>query len=187
MKKNLMIFVAVLFAVLAVPAAYGFVTHGSNYFSITDNTNYQMTGVIASGGNMLLSDAVNYKLSMVVGQPVIGHVEGGIYKMDLGFFFGGISQRMIPIMLSGTLTYGNGTAVANSEIKAVISYNATGESYEGSDVSDANGYFEITVYVPDYFMTYEFLLQLFVVGDVEAMYSCIYCPSTGYCTSSGCA
>ncbi len=185
MKKDMIIFFSLVFIFLVIPIAYGITTHGSNYFVITDNVNYQIRGVIAGGGQMDLS-GTNINAQIIVGQPVIGKTSNANYDLYLGFFFGGGAGgiSLTTIDLSGTLTYANGTAVSNADVRGIVSYGA--ESYEDTTTTDANGYFELSIVVPEYFLNYEFLLQIFVIGEVDALFECIYCPATGMCTATGC-
>ena len=185
MKKDIIIVFSLVFIFLIIPIAYGIVTHGSNYFVITDNVNYQMRGVISGGGEMGLSGG-SFNAQIIVGQPMIGQVSNSNYTLYLGFFFGGVSQAidMTTIDLAGTLTYANGTPVSNADVRGIVSYGS--ESYEDTTTTDANGYFELSIVVPQYFLNYEFLLQIFVVGEVDALFECIYCPADGTCTATGC-
>lgn len=183
MKKDILIFSVIAFAILSIPLAYGFIQHGSNYFSVTDNINYRMSGVIAGGGNMFLS-GTGYNMSAVISQPVIGKVSGGPYNMSLGFFFGEISERWTSITINGNLKYANGTAVSNSEVRATVSYLS--ESYYATNRTDSTGYFNLTIPVPDYFMKYKFTMEIYVIGDIEAVYRCYYCPATNKCSPTQC-
>ncbi len=177
-----------IFVLMMIPLAHAVITYGSNHFTISDNVNYVMSGVIATGGDMTLTGE-GYKASVVVGQPAIGHVESDGYLMDLGFFFGEIGTDMTTIRINGNLRYNNGLIVSDADVRGVVSKDS--EVYEDSTTTDENGYFELSIAVPEYFMTYDFKLQVFVTGEIESMYECYYCPDPdspdyGSCSSNSC-
>ena len=171
MYKNLILMFLLIFSLsLAISSAF-----------ITSNLNYKMRGEITTGGSVNLTNLTGGYLSKVaVGQPVVGTVSGGNYKICFGVFCTGTFEPQYNINFTGVLTYSNGTIVKNAPVIINIKYPPTGTptlQFEGTNRTDVNGYFFVKIKnLPEILFVPPKILRvdINVVGDIEAQYTCFY-------------
>ena len=166
MKTKLLLTTVILAFSLLLVISYAFL--------ITDG--YKIRGVI-SGGGLALQDS-SYKSKVVIGQPVIGRISGGNYKICLGFLCTGAFDPPYSINLTGTLYYTNGTAVTNTDIKAEVYYNDN-KVGEETDTTDGLGIFYVEIKnLPEYLFIplpgKNLDIKIYVYGEVDAVHECTY-------------
>jgi hypothetical protein len=170
MKEKFFILILILTIFLAT-SAYAFTA---------SNPNYQIQGIISDGGNNTLQGG-NYRLHVIIGQPVVGiGANTNNYGLCLGMLCWDIFWPSNQINLKGQLFYENGTVVSNSDI--IVNATYKGSQWKQSNKTDNNGNFFVRVNnIPAYLRYRQFKVQIFARGDVDALYECLYNPTTEKC------
>lgn len=174
MKKKLAFACLLIFSLLLVITS-----------AFTIQGNQKITGVISDGGGISITGGT-FKSHVVVGQPVIGEVTSVNYKICFGVFCTKTFQTQYYINIEGQLKYNNGMLVKNSPVEVTIKYQSS--QFKLINTTDDSGYFFIRfINLPEYL----FLpppgkileIEIYVIGEVEAIHECIYYPSTEKCIS----
>jgi len=163
---------AVIFSLfLSVSAAYA--------FSVTDGGKYIVEGVITEGGGN--SSGTGYMAIGASGQPAIGWITGGPYKMCLGAFCTYMFEPGYSVRLSGKLKYGDSRAVSSSDAWVEVDY-MTNRFIGGKNKTDSSGNFNARVAIPEYFYDKNFDIKIYASGEVESVYECSYNQATDRCS-----
>lgn len=160
--------VAILFIITLTPST----AFESKSFS------YRLTGFLTEGGNTTSSSS--YISTYSFGQPATGWASGSTYKVCLGMYCTGAFEADYQIPISGNLKYLNGSAVSNSEVKAVINYKD--HNFDRIVLTDHEGNFNVIVKVPEFIHDKAFTIRIYAYGEIDALYECIYDPGTDECS-----
>jgi len=147
-------------------------------FLITDT--YRMRGEITTGGaNLTSTDLKNFS-KIAVGQPIIGNISGGGYKICFGIFCTDVYQPQYSMNFSGRLNYSNGSSVVNAPIKVIIKY--LNSQFEGRNWTSGLGEFLVKIdNLPEYIMNQDLNITINVQSEIEAVYECWYNHSSKCC------
>lgn len=123
-----------------------------------------------------------YNLQISVSQEPIGKLADSNqkYELCLGILCSAYEPRY-DIRVKGNLSYSTGEIVANSEITTIIEYG----SYEKQVIerTNAKGIFEaVIIDVPENIRNSEFIIKIYAEAEIEAVYECIYNPTTDICS-----
>jgi len=166
MNRNLILVSVLVFSIFLVI---------SSAFIISDSS-YKMRGEITGGGHVNLTNITGGYLSKIaIGQPIIGNVSGGGYKICFGVFCTGAFEPQYNINFTGILNYSNGTAVKSAPIKITVKYGSS--QYEGNNRTDNQGNFFVKIKnLPEVLFVPPKILRvdIYVVGEIEAQYYCYY-------------
>jgi hypothetical protein len=84
---------------------------------------------------------------------------------------------------TGILNYSSGLPVKNSMIKITIGNSTLGYEKMAINQTDDNGRFFIKVMsLPGFMMDTDFDMNIYVLGDIEAIYDCHYSKASGACS-----
>lgn len=165
-NKLLLIILILLVALLA----FIFSSKITGMFLLQDEDSlYTMRGLSTSGGGKIGGDT--YILDVAVGQELSGAIEGQKYNLCLGVMCA-YNEPVYDISLRGNLTYNSGNPVeTGSRITAKLSY----QDYSKSIVTQVIGDGQFSVEfddIPDSVIDKEFIIEIFVEGKIDAVYSC---------------
>ncbi|MBU5574954.1 MAG: carboxypeptidase-like regulatory domain-containing protein [Candidatus Aenigmatarchaeota archaeon] len=117
--------------------------------------------------NSLNSDSYTFKFAL--SQPTIGISSSEQNSLCIGIFCTSQILPLYAIKISGTLNYSDNTSVSNAKIIV------TTPTSKKSTITDKNGNFEITIYpVLEYYIKKPFEIEIYVIGKIEAIYTCTY-------------
>ncbi|MFW9852642.1 MAG: hypothetical protein ACFFDS_06855 [Candidatus Thorarchaeota archaeon] len=174
MKKKLVLTTLLIFSLLLVISS-----------AFTIQNNQKITGVISDGGGINITGGA-FKSHVVVGQPVIGEATSANYKICFGVLCTRTFQTQYYINIAGWLKYDNGMLVKNSPVEVTIKYQSS--QFKLTNTTDDSGYFFIRftnlpehLFLPPPGKILE--IEIYVIGEVEAIYKCTYYPSTEECVS----
>lgn len=124
----------------------------------------------------------NFISKIVVGQPVIGIVSGGNYKLCFGALCSGMFEPQYNMNFTGYILYSNGSAVADTDITFKIKYKTS--EFIKSSTTNTSGYFFITENIPEYVTEKDLSVTIEIENeDVKAVYECAYNHLTTNCTT----
>jgi hypothetical protein len=166
-RRRLVLEVTLVFSILLIISS----SYITSAFLITDT--YRISGEITTGsGNLASTDLKNFS-KIAVGQPIIGNISGGGYKICFGVFCTDVYQPAYSMNFSGTLNYSNGTFVKNAPVKVIVKYLTT--QFEGDDKTNSSGQFYVKMSnLPEYIIGKDLNITFYVQGEIEAIYNCFY-------------
>jgi hypothetical protein len=135
--------------------------------------------ITTGGGNLSSADLKNFS-KIAVGQPIIGNISGGGYKVCFGVFCTDVYQPQYSMNFSGRLNYSNGSVVVNVPIKVIVKYLTS--QYEGRNWTTGLGEFFVKIdSLPEYIIYNNLNITFYVQGEIEAVYNCWYNQSSKCC------
>lgn len=143
MKRETLIVIALAFCFFLAMPLFIKPQITSAFFTIQSSQN-RIKGEITGGGYGNLTSGINGYISKIaIGQPIIGTVTSGNFKICFGILCTGIFQPTYNMNFSGNLSYSDERPVADAALTVTIK-NSTLEFTNDTVRTKSDGYFFVS-------------------------------------------